>query len=270
MTQPVGPSGMGRHVCGRRRGHRVVPVHHADPPGRPASHASAFSAPGRPGRREPGYRRTPPRGARCRVGPVLPVAIPLPWTVVDIFALFAVRRPPTGPAADHRQGSGRPQPRPGRRGARYPGHGRRPLWGGHRPPCADDARCCSSGAESASPPCGRCSRPSPPRPATSPSSTGPAIAADIIFRDEFEAIAQRRGANLHFVAGRRTDFGYDPLSAAGAGQEHPGPGPPRRLSLCGRRGWPTPSPKRCAPPASPDARSTGNPLSSEPGKGTAL
>ncbi len=38
-------------------------------------------------------------------------------------------------------------------------------------------------------------------------------ATDIVFRDELEHIAQRRGANLRFVLGRRRDIGYDPLSA---------------------------------------------------------
>jgi predicted ferric reductase len=36
---------------------------------------------------------------------------------------------------------------------------------------------------------------------------------DIVFRRELEELAQRRGANLHFVLGRRTQLGYDPLSA---------------------------------------------------------
>jgi ferredoxin-NADP reductase len=36
---------------------------------------------------------------------------------------------------------------------------------------------------------------------------------DIVFRDELESIAQERKANLHFLVGRRTELGYDPLSA---------------------------------------------------------
>jgi predicted ferric reductase len=36
---------------------------------------------------------------------------------------------------------------------------------------------------------------------------------DIIFRDELQELARRRGATLRFVTGRRQDLGYDPLSA---------------------------------------------------------
>jgi ferredoxin-NADP reductase len=38
--------------------------------------------------------------------------------------------------------------------------------------------------------------------------------ADIVFRDELETIAHQRNANLHFVVGRRSELGYDPLSAS--------------------------------------------------------
>jgi ferredoxin-NADP reductase len=37
---------------------------------------------------------------------------------------------------------------------------------------------------------------------------------DIVFLDELKHLAQQRGANLRFAVGRRTDLGYDPLSAA--------------------------------------------------------
>ena len=36
---------------------------------------------------------------------------------------------------------------------------------------------------------------------------------DIVFREELEQLARRRQATLHFVIGRRTELGYDPLSA---------------------------------------------------------
>lgn len=37
--------------------------------------------------------------------------------------------------------------------------------------------------------------------------------SDVVFRRELEQLAQRRGANLHVVVGRRAELGYDPLSA---------------------------------------------------------
>jgi predicted ferric reductase len=37
-------------------------------------------------------------------------------------------------------------------------------------------------------------------------------AEDVVFHDELRAIARQRGAQLHFVIGRRSDLGYDPLS----------------------------------------------------------
>jgi ferredoxin-NADP reductase len=37
---------------------------------------------------------------------------------------------------------------------------------------------------------------------------------DVVFRDELERLARRRGARLWFVVGRRADLGTDPLSAA--------------------------------------------------------
>jgi predicted ferric reductase len=38
-------------------------------------------------------------------------------------------------------------------------------------------------------------------------------AGDIVFRQELQQLARQRGANLRFVVGRRTEWGYDPLSA---------------------------------------------------------
>lgn len=37
--------------------------------------------------------------------------------------------------------------------------------------------------------------------------------SDVVFGDELAAIAGRRGARLHVLTGRRTELGYDPLSA---------------------------------------------------------
>jgi ferredoxin-NADP reductase len=37
--------------------------------------------------------------------------------------------------------------------------------------------------------------------------------ADVVFRDELTTIAQQRGARLNFLIGRRSELGYDPLSA---------------------------------------------------------
>ena len=37
--------------------------------------------------------------------------------------------------------------------------------------------------------------------------------ADVVFRDELDAIASRRGARLHLLTGRRARLGHDPLSA---------------------------------------------------------
>lgn len=37
--------------------------------------------------------------------------------------------------------------------------------------------------------------------------------ADLVFRNELEQLADRRRAKVHFLTGRRTDLGYDPLSA---------------------------------------------------------
>ncbi|MDQ1740462.1 MAG: hypothetical protein QOE53_2114 [Pseudonocardiales bacterium] len=37
--------------------------------------------------------------------------------------------------------------------------------------------------------------------------------ADVVFRDELTTIAQQRGAGLHLLTGRRSELGYDPLSA---------------------------------------------------------
>ena len=39
-------------------------------------------------------------------------------------------------------------------------------------------------------------------------------AADVVFRHELEQLAERRGARLHIVTGRRREIGNDPLSAA--------------------------------------------------------
>ena len=39
-------------------------------------------------------------------------------------------------------------------------------------------------------------------------------AADVVFRHELEQLAERRGARLHIVTGRRREIGHDPLSAA--------------------------------------------------------
>jgi ferredoxin-NADP reductase len=38
--------------------------------------------------------------------------------------------------------------------------------------------------------------------------------SDVVFADELAAIAQHRGARLHFVTGRRSEYRHDPLSAA--------------------------------------------------------
>jgi predicted ferric reductase len=38
--------------------------------------------------------------------------------------------------------------------------------------------------------------------------------AEVVFRDELAAIADKRGARLHIVTGHRAELGYDPLSAA--------------------------------------------------------
>jgi ferredoxin-NADP reductase len=37
--------------------------------------------------------------------------------------------------------------------------------------------------------------------------------ADVVFRRELESLAASRGARLHIVVGRRTEFGVDPLDA---------------------------------------------------------
>jgi ferredoxin-NADP reductase len=37
---------------------------------------------------------------------------------------------------------------------------------------------------------------------------------DVVFRDELEAIADARNAQLHVLTGRRAELGSDPLSAA--------------------------------------------------------
>ena len=37
--------------------------------------------------------------------------------------------------------------------------------------------------------------------------------ADVVFRDELDAIAKARGARLHVITGHRHELGYDPLSA---------------------------------------------------------
>jgi ferredoxin-NADP reductase len=46
--------------------------------------------------------------------------------------------------------------------------------------------------------------------------------ADAVFRDELTAIARYRGARLEIVPGRRTELGYDPLSAAALAANIPG------------------------------------------------
>jgi predicted ferric reductase len=38
--------------------------------------------------------------------------------------------------------------------------------------------------------------------------------SDVVFRQELTALAQRRGAHLNIVAGRRTELGWDPLSSS--------------------------------------------------------
>ena len=45
---------------------------------------------------------------------------------------------------------------------------------------------------------------------------------DVVFQAELDAIAEARGATVHYVVGSRSDFGTDPLSAAGLRQLAPG------------------------------------------------
>jgi len=45
---------------------------------------------------------------------------------------------------------------------------------------------------------------------------------DIVFQAELDAIAEARGSCVHYVVGSRSDFGTDPLSAAGLRQLVPG------------------------------------------------
>ncbi|MGH3745456.1 MAG: ferredoxin reductase family protein, partial [Mycobacteriales bacterium] len=46
--------------------------------------------------------------------------------------------------------------------------------------------------------------------------------SDVVFGDELSTIAERRGATLRYLLGRRTDLGHDPLSAAALMQLVPG------------------------------------------------
>jgi ferredoxin-NADP reductase len=45
---------------------------------------------------------------------------------------------------------------------------------------------------------------------------------DIVFQSELDAIAEARGATVHYVVGSRRDFGADPLSATALRQLAPG------------------------------------------------
>ncbi|MBV9292864.1 MAG: ferredoxin reductase family protein [Frankiales bacterium] len=58
---------------------------------------------------------------------------------------------------------------------------------------------------------------------------------DVLFRDELEAIADKRGARLHVVTGRRADLGYDPLSAAALARNIPDL-PAHDVYVCGPAG----------------------------------
>jgi predicted ferric reductase len=46
--------------------------------------------------------------------------------------------------------------------------------------------------------------------------------ADVVFRDELQAIADTRGARLHILTGSRSELGADPLSAAALATNFPG------------------------------------------------
>lgn len=57
----------------------------------------------------------------------------------------------------------------------------------------------------------------------------------LVFRHELEELAHRRNANLRYVLGRRSELGYDPLSAAALKRNIPDL-PQHDVYLCGPRG----------------------------------
>jgi predicted ferric reductase len=61
---------------------------------------------------------------------------------------------------------------------------------------------------------------------------------DVVFRDELERIARRRGARLGFAVGRRAELGYDPLSAEHLAADIPDLGD-HDVYLCGPDGMMT-------------------------------
>jgi ferredoxin-NADP reductase len=58
---------------------------------------------------------------------------------------------------------------------------------------------------------------------------------DLVFREELQALAKQRSANLHFVVGSRTELGRDPLSAAALRVNVPDL-PAHEVYLCGPPG----------------------------------
>jgi ferredoxin-NADP reductase len=59
--------------------------------------------------------------------------------------------------------------------------------------------------------------------------------ADVLFRQELERLAARRSATVRFLVGRRTDLGWDPLSAAALAANIPDL-PEHEVYLCGPPG----------------------------------
>ena len=76
-----------------------------------------------------------------------------------------------------------------------------------------DTRSCSSPAGSASRRCAPSSRRCRADPATSSCCTACATPPQIVFRDELEALARARDAQIHYVVGRRDGPAGDPLGA---------------------------------------------------------
>ena len=90
---------------------------------------------------------------------------PLVWSANP----YSLSAPPTpGPAALHRQGPRRPQPRAGGPQAGHPGRRRGAVRRDDRRPAPPRARCSWSAGESGSPRCGPCSSRCRPAPARSP------------------------------------------------------------------------------------------------------
>ena len=160
----------------------------------------------------------PPRRTRRGRRAVLPLALPHPRPVVGGQPVLAVGRAGARPTADHREDHRAAQR--GAAAAQDPEPGCSPKGRTARSPprVAGDGASCSSAPASASPRCARLFESLPGDPGELTLVYRASSADDLVLRHEIDTIAAARGANVHYVVGRRHRNRIDPLSAGGLGR----------------------------------------------------